>query len=148
MKKILSLFLVMSLLMGVGAVVAETNNQGAEGNVVANFNIIFNPQILNFDNLAPGESDSLANTIIGTTSNLEITLIQVAPNIGTIFNENNVMFSNDDVAFVSAASFVAAPISIPAQGEFDFFVQMNIPVGTLSGPYAGTITYTVMEDVV
>ena len=143
MKKILSLLLVLSLLP---MVIAEDVGQGGSGTVGTDFSVIFNPTSLDFGNIVAGSSASLLNEIIGTNSHLEIDGISVTPDDAEgIFNNDNVLFSMTDSDFVTGDVFTTPAIEIPVLGTVDFYVQMNVPSGTSTGPFSGTITYTIME---
>jgi hypothetical protein len=150
MKKLLVLMSVM-LLFGVTFVMAteDSNPQDGGGDVNVDYTVNFPSGALDFGGLIPGASGSQPNQVSVGTSPLVMMGITVEPDaVGGIFNSDNVQFSLTDADFVPIDEFLNEDLSIATHGVLDFFVEMTIPVGTLSGPYAGTITYTVMEDIV
>lgn len=148
MKKILSLLVVMSLLVGVVGVLGDTEGQDGGGTATTDYDVSFDPSELNFGNIVVGESGSVPNKIIGSDSDLQINGISVAPDdTEGIFNDVNVLFSLTDSSFVSGATFTTSPIDLPASGDYSFYVQMTVPSDTDEGVFSGTITYTLMPAV-
>jgi hypothetical protein len=118
--------------------------QGGAGQIVPDTTFIPNPNPLNFGDMIPGQSSVATSTLSVGTSNLDVIGIAVAPVTGSVFTEDNVLFSSDGGSTFVGASSVPV-ISIPAQNSFDLPVKLSVPVGTSSESFSGVITYTVVE---
>jgi len=118
--------------------------QTGNGQVVTDLTLIINPISLIFGDMQPGESKTLPTILTVGQSNLDVSMIQVTPSQeGGIFNENNVLFSVDDINFADVSEI--GIINIPSETSKNLFVKLTIPTATPAGPFSGTITYTVMQ---
>ena len=144
MKKIL----IISVIFGVSMLLTVMNiiavEQGGQGQVTPDLTLTPNPNPLQFGQMDPGTSKSLSSSLTARNSDLIVSMITVS-STGSIFTEQNVMFSIDNTNFVNAENF--DPINIVALSTFPYFVKLTIPVATPSGDFAGVITYTVMEKI-
>lgn len=118
--------------------------QTGTGGIVPDMTFIPNPNPLDFGLIVPGRSSTVMSILSVGSSNLQVTDINVAPGFGTVFNETNVLFSTDGITFVDVSSI--GVINISALSSEDLYTQLTIPVGTSSGSFSGTISYTVMEQ--
>lgn len=144
MKKILIILVMFVTLMLLANVNVIAVDQGGEGQVSPDLTLTPNPSTLQFGQISPGNAKTLPSSLTAGNSNLIVSMIHVTSTTGSIFTEQNVMFSIDNINFVNAENF--DPINILAQGAFDYFVQLTIPVATESGTFTGIITYTVLEN--
>lgn len=147
MKKLFLFLVMMSLLVGFGACVLGDNTpQGAVGSVAINMTLSPTPNPLDFGSLVPGATnDQVSNLASVGSSNLEVTGISVSTVNGSVFIDSNVLFSLNNVDFYAASALTTIPIVINAGNSTDLTVRLHVPVGTHTGSFAGTITYTVME---
>jgi len=118
--------------------------QTGEGEIIPDMTFLANPNPLNFGAIVPGRSSTKISTLSVGASHLQVTEVSVTPDIGSVFNETNVMFSLDGTTFEFAVDI--DPINIAAETSEDLYVKLSIPVGTSSGSFSGVITYTVMEQ--
>ncbi|MBU0467306.1 MAG: hypothetical protein KJ718_05150 [Nanoarchaeota archaeon] len=107
-------------------------------------NFIPNPGTLDFSRLMPGQSSIAISTLAVGNSSLDVIGISVSPGIGTVFTEDNLLFSVDNGAnFVSADELPV--IFISENSSFELYLKLNIPVGTFAQEFSGTIIYPVVE---
>lgn len=149
MKTILACLVMVSLLSMVGVMALEVP-QGANGNVLAQIQLTPTQDPLPFGDIAVGNFGTVTNTLTAGNSNIQITLISVAPVTGTVFSTANVEFSFDagtTFLHTNDAGFLTPVPTISALGSISPMVRLNVPAGTTSGAFTGTITYTVMEAI-
>jgi hypothetical protein len=119
--------------------------QGSGGVIGTDFTFLANPDPLDFGTIIAGHSGVAVSTLTVGASNLVVQEIAVNPVLGDVFNEANVLFSQDDgVSYMPASTWI--PLVIPHDTSDELYVKLTIPAGTHSGDFSGQIVYTVMEE--
>jgi len=116
--------------------------QGAQGEVLTDFTFIPSPNPLYFGQMFPGQSRTRTSMLSVGNSELWVMQISVQPDSGSVFNEQNVLFSTDNGANFHNVT-ETDPIQIAAETSKNVEVQLSIPSGTIDGSFSGTITYLV-----
>ena len=141
-------FLIFSAMFGIslaalflsGAVGVLAVDQETNATVEADLTLTPTPNPMNFGPLMPGESNTIETTLTPGTSDLTVT-VGVSDTIGGIFEDN--LMIDIGAGFVVPET---VEILIDADTPMDVDYMLDIPVGTPSGPYSATITYTVLEN--
>lgn len=143
-------FLIFSLILGFSFVfllLASPNtvlaeDQGANATVQADLNLSASPDPMLFGSLSPGASNTITTTLTPGTSDLSVTI--GINNIGTLFEDNLMIDIAQNGTFVDPEnSTVLVAAGTPKLVDY----RLNVPIGTQSGDYSATITYTVSENI-
>jgi len=151
MKKILSFFVVVGLLMSiVGVIGDETENQSVNADIVKVIDISVNN--IDYEDVIPGEySDKDSIVTVGENNNVGLTVSIQVTDAGTGNLFENIIFDLDGLN-----EFDEPIIGITTlykdiaddSGANTIPTRLQVPVGFAPGLVSGTVSYTAMEDII
>lgn len=138
MRKLFLFLVMMSLILGFGAMVIAGNTQLVSIGISSDTTLNVDPTSISFGtNLIPGETSNVYNsTLIPGTSNLVVSV--------SVSNDTTNLFQK--IMIDSGTGFNpigTETIGVTASKNKTIGLQLTVPVGFKSGPYSETLTYTV-----
>ncbi|MBI3623760.1 hypothetical protein HY212_06815 [Candidatus Pacearchaeota archaeon] len=140
-KKILVFLAVFGLILGISGFALADTEQGAEAGVSSDLALDATPNPIDFGStLKPGSESIQSVTLTPGTSDLDISVGIT----GASFIVDMMADRDGDLTY---SSYNLDSFMMTANTPMTFNTKVMVPVGTVSGTYTGTITYTVLEHV-
>lgn len=137
-NKILVFLTVLGVLMAVSGFVVADGQQDVEVGVVADTGLSATPSPLQFLNLKPGQELVQGITLTAGTSPIDVS-VGIS---GASFIQSMMADWEVDETF---SPYNGNAFMMSSEQVMNFDTKVMVPVGTQSGTYTGTITYTVFE---